>query len=498
MKGVKRYSYLARPFLIMTAIYLVGIIAIILASVHFADDVARTNYGYGGWNGFSRYANTLLAYGIHTGTYFTNIAPLPQILAVMILAAASVILISLVFKKEIFKKKVSNYIWYLIAVVPLGLSPYMLECLSYQYDSVYMAISVLFAVLPLLFSEKLGWKYALILFFSVEVICMTYQVAVGIIPMLVFFLAAKRWNEEKGKNTKEVLKFVGFSAAVFLIALLVFKFLLMKPRDAYASNSLPELQNFIPEFFSHLGTYISLVFSDFRILWLVLIGVIIVAFVGLFIYRSKKSKITAAVVGLVSLLLMFIMAFFFYAVLDKPLYATRAMYGVGAFIAMISLYVVGSKGKEWLLRIPVTVLTYCFIVFALTYGNALKEQNEYRDRQINMVIQDLNSMAIMMNDTEKNIKVEGSIGLSPVIQHMPQNYQILNRLLMPSFSQYVPWMAYQLLNQSGIPHLNYDENAEMDESEMMYYKETVLYTIKGDDHNFIVVFHGVEPSGLLF
>ncbi len=498
MKRVRKYDYLIRPFLIMTAIYLVGMIAIILANVHYADDVARTNFGYGGWNGFSRYVSTLLAYGIHTGPYFTNIAPLPQILAVIILAVASVLLIGVVFKKELFKKKTSEYIWYLIAVVPLGLSPYMLECLSYQYDSIYMAISVLVAVLPLLFCEKLGLKYALALFVGVEVICMTYQAAVGIIPMLVFLIAAKRWNEEKRKNTKEIWKFVLFSAAVFLVSLLIFKFLLMKPRDAYASNSLPSFWNIIPELCLHLGTYILLVFKDFRLLWLILIGIIIVSFIVLYVYRSEKNKIVALIISVCTLLLMLTMAFFFYAILDKPLYATRAMYPVGAFVAMVGLYVVSGKGKERWFRIPVVVLSYCFIVFALTFGNALREQNEYRDQQINMVIDDLNSIPTMMNDTVKNIKVKGSVGLSPVILHMPKNYQILNRLLMPSFSKHVPWMAYRLLNQSGIPYLNYDENIEMDESKMTYFKETVFYNIKGDDHNIIVEFKGVEPSNILF
>ena len=105
---------------------------------------------------------------------------------------------------------------------------------------------------------------------------------------------------------------------------------------------------------------------------------------------------------------------------------------------------------------------------------------------------------MMMNDTVKNIKVKGSVGLSPVILHMPKNYQILNRLLMPSFSKHVPWMAYRLLYQSGIPYLNYDENIEMDESKMTYFKETVFYNIKGDDYNIIVEFKGVEPSNILF
>ena len=180
----------------------------------------------------------------------------------------------------------------------------MLECLSYQYDSIYMAISVLVAVLPLLFCEKLGLKYALALFVGVEVICMTYQAAVGIVPMLVFLIAAKRWNEEKRKNTKEIWKFVLFSAVVFLVSLLIFKFLLMKPRDAYASNSLPSFWNIIPELCSHLGTYILLVFKDFRLLWLILIGIIIVSFIVLYVYRSEKNKIVALIISVCTLLLM--------------------------------------------------------------------------------------------------------------------------------------------------------------------------------------------------
>lgn len=496
MKGMKKYNYLVRPFLIMAAIYLVGIIAIILANVHYADDVARTNYGYGGWNGFSRYVSTVLAHGVHTNGYFTNIAPLPQILAVMILAAASVLLVLLVSKKDLFKKKTSEYIWHLVAVVPLGLSPYMLECLSYQYDSVYMAISVICAVLPFLWCEKLGWKYALVMFVCTEIICMTYQVSVGIIPMVAIFIAMKRWHEDG--EAKEIWKFLGFSVAVFLVAMVVFKLLLMKPRDAYVSNSLIEFSKFIPELFAHLGTYFSLIFSDFRILWLILIGIVIVSFVGLYIYRSKRNKILSFVVAVVGGLLMLVMAFFFYTILDKPLYATRAMYGFGAFVAILAVYVVGGKGREWVLRIPVAVLSYCFVVFALTYGNALKEQNDYRDQRVNMVVADLNKISMLSNDTVKNIKVSGSVGLSPVIMHMPQNYQIMNRLMMPSFSQYVPWMAYRLANQSGIPNLYYDESVEMDESAMTTLKETVFYTIKGDEKNVLVIFKGTEPTGILF
>ena len=76
--------FLLKPMLVMFLIYLVGALALILAGVHFADDIARTNYGYAGWNGFSRYLSTVLAYGVQMDGYLFNIAPLPQILAIFI------------------------------------------------------------------------------------------------------------------------------------------------------------------------------------------------------------------------------------------------------------------------------------------------------------------------------------------------------------------------------------------------------------------------------
>ena len=374
----------------------------------------------------------------------------------------------------------------------------MLECLSYQYDAPYMSISVLFAILPLVFAKKTWWQYGLALFVSVLVICMTYQAAVGIIPMLVIFLAVKWWNESDKKETKRIIKFVAYSAAVFLISLVIFQKVLMKPRDAYVSNSLPEFSKLIPEFFSHLGQYFNLVFSDFRVLWLVLIAIILVAFIVVFIIRTKKNKIMAGVTALISLVVMAVFAFAFYAVLDKPLYATRAMYGIGAFIAIVGVYVVSGKGREWVFRIPVVVLAYCFIAFAMIYGNALKEQDDYRNERVNMVISDLNQMNLMKDETVKNIKVGGSIGVSPVVSHMSKSYPMVYRLLAPSFSEYVPWMAYKLEYQSGFQNIFFEEEKEMDEKSLPVIKDTVFYEIRGDKQNIFVEFKCDEKINVVF
>ena len=528
-------KFLVKPYLVVFLIYLVGASALLLAGVHYADDIARTNYGYAGWNGFSRYLSTLLAYGLHADGYLANIAPLPQLLAVAILALASVMMIGVVVGKEIFKGPVKKWIWSVIAVVPLGLSPYMLECLAYQYDSVYMAIAVLFAVWPLMFRSGSRWVYGFAIAVGVLAICMTYQAAIGILPMLVVMVAVRDWNEKrqeggevakvgcnkttvsddgiKGKAVRKWvnLKFVAFSAVVFLVTLVFFQKVLMKPRDAYASNSLPEIQDLIPKFFEHLGQYFNLVWQDFKIWWLVLIGVVCVGFVVMLVMRSRKKKIVAGIVGLVSLVMIFVLAFAIYAVLDKPLFATRAMFPLGVAIAIVGVYAVtGAAGASkngadckserlvWLWRVPVMVIAWCFVIFALTFGNALKEQENYRNEMADMVISDLNEMSVMKDGVTKYIQVKGNMGFSPVILHMPSDDTILQRLLMPTYSEYVPWMAYRVTRQSGFNNLVFDEEVDLSEKDLPVLKDTVFYRISGNKEGILVEFKSEQRFNVIF
>ena len=492
--------FLVRPFLVMCTIYLLGISAIILAGVHYADDVARTNYGYAGWSGFSRYLSTILAHGLHADNYLTNIAPLPQILAVAVLAAASIMMICIVSGKEIFKEYWTKWIWRVVAVVPLGLCPYMLECLSYQYDAIYMAMSVFFATWPLIFRRQSKVLYAMMIVMGILIVCTTYQVSIGIYPMLVIFITMKEWSEKKKINNKENWAFLLLSAVVFSLTVVVFQKFLMIPRDVYASNVVPGIGEFLPEFFAHLGQYFSLLVSDFKILWLVLIGIIGISFVVLFVIKSRRNKFMATVVALVGVVLMAVMAYALYAALDKPLYTTRAMYAIGAFVAIMGIYIVSGleKNKIWniLTITPVIVLAWCFFVFGFTYGNALKEQNEYRDNQVKMVTSDLNELLISMGNGAKVIQVNGQIGFTPVVAHMPErDYRILRRLLGPSFVEYVPWMAYKITQESGMDNLVYEPEVDLTEQDLPILKDTVFYKIYGNEKGVLVEFK-VEDLGL--
>lgn len=487
--------FLVKPFLVLLSIYLLGILAIILARVHYADDVARTAYGYAGWSGFSRYISTILSHGLHADNYLTNIAPLPQILAVAMLSLASLVMIIVVLGKDIFRQKWTKWIWIVVAVLPLGLCLYMLECLSYQYDAVYMGMSVLFAVFPLMFYRRFRFLYAIMIVVGVLGVCMTYQASIGIYLILATLVAMKEWNEKK--KVGEVAKFVGLSVVVFALTVVVFQKFLMIPREVYASNAVPGVNEFPPMFLSHLLKYFELVISDFKILWLVLVAVIAISFVIVFAIRSKRNKIIAVICGVIGVILMAVMAYALYAALERPLYATRAMYAIGAWVAVMGVYVVGGECKIIWKRVsqivPVAVLSWCFLIFGFTYGNMLAEQNIYRNKQIGMVMDDLNEIIVGLGSGLKVIQVEGQIGWAPVVAHAPEgDYRILKRLLRPSFGIDVPWMAYEITQNSGFSNLIYNLNIDLDEASLPKLKETVLYNIYGDEDGILVKFKGEE------
>ncbi|MBR2766981.1 glucosyltransferase domain-containing protein [Candidatus Saccharibacteria bacterium] len=485
--------YLLKPFVVLFLIYLVAISAILLAGVHYADDIARTSYGYAGWAGFSRYLSTILSHGLHADNYLSNIAPLPQIIAVGFLAVASVIVICLVSGKEVFKEKWTRWIWRVIAVVPLGLCPYFLECLSYQYDAPYMALSVLFAVFPLIFRKKSRTIYMTVLVLSLGGMCMTYQASAGIFLVLMLFLGLKDWNEGGKTSWRESLKFLVWSGAGFLLVMLVFSKFLMIPKESYVSNDIPELNIFLSEFVKHLDQYFNLVVTDFKLLWLVLIGIIGLCFVLLFTMRSRQNKILAVFVAVVGLLLMLIAIYAPYSALAKPLYATRAMYAIGSLIAVAGVYIISERGWQKLATVPVFVLAWCFFVFAFTYGNALKEQNDYRNMQVNMVISDLNELLPKLSSNTKNLQIGGQIGYTPVITHMPnENYCIIHRLIKSTFGRNVPWMAYRLTEGPILPGTSYDSKLNLQNKNLPTLKDTVFYTIRGDNHNVLVEFKGEQ------
>lgn len=426
--------FMVKPALILFGIYCIACTALLRANFSFVDDQARVMKGWsGGWFSFGRYLDEILSRVIHADLYLADISPLTHIIAIAIMAVSAITAAFVLLEK----KKLTAI--HFIALIPFALSPYYLECLSYKYDSPYMALSVFAAVAPLLFAKQNVKHYCIAIIIGVLVSCTAYQVSLGIFPMLVIALCLKRWLS--GENAKDVLQFLGISAAVYLLTVVFFKIFLAPVFNDYVNASLPSLGQFFPTVCKNYIEYFSLLFSDFKTEWMLYVAVLTGAYIFLCIKNSAQKALSSILITCTASVLMILLMFSVYPAFVKPLFAPRAMYGTGMFISVIALLCCTFPHRNILPKAMTVLLGWSFFTFAFVYGNALHEQNEYTDFRIESVLDDIKNMEIQ---NPAKVYIVGTIGHSPVIEHMPARCGIIRRLVPVAFRENNMWGMYKI------------------------------------------------------
>jgi hypothetical protein len=467
-----------KSFLVLLGIYLAGISAILRANFNYIDDMGRVARGNWGWRYFSRYLSIICSFFIHTDTYLTDVSPLPQLIAVAIMAVSGIVLLVVLYGRMQFT------IMEILALVPLCLNPYFLECISYKYDSPYMALSVFGAIIPLLFRKKSAVVYIAVSAIGTLVVCTTYQASSGIYPILVILIMLRMWNN-KEENNGRIARFCIRSVIGYGVGILVFRIFIMGLVDTYVSNSLPGIRSFIPNFFHNLKQYYSLVQSDFKWWWLVIVLLLMAGFIWTIFSTSKRNPWLGMFVSILALLGMGILCFGLYPALIKQLFDTRAMYGFGILLTLLSV-TIAEQRKVLAVKVPVLLLGWIFFVFAFTYGNALYVQKEYTDFRISQVIEDLNDLEVFTTGEQVTVQISGSIGYSPVIDNMPQNYQMLNRLIPITFRENWTWGLFGFYNYYGLKNVVWDDSIDLTTYDLPVIEEHMYHTIRGRD-NYILV-----------
>lgn len=435
-----KLKFLLKPFFILSIIYCVAITAIIRANFNYIDDLGRVYNSYRGWSNWSRYVSEYLSVFVHTESRLMDISPLPQIIAALILALASAFLIY-IFNNN--KKDFSR--WSLFAVIPLGLSPYFLECLSYKFDSLYMALSILASIFPFLFVNHCNKIFFTASFISSLVMCMTYQASSGIYVVIALFLVAQNYN--KGFDCLNLLK---VSALAYISSLILFRFAFMRKLNDYVTTDTAGAADLVPTVINNIKTYFNLIVTDFNRVWLVLIVLIAIIFLYVFVKSSVRNKFQAFGIAICLLLFGSILSYGGYILLKKPLFAPRGMYGIGAFLAILNVYIVANTHITFN-KIVCVLLSWCFFVFSFTYGNALAEQKRYTDFRINLLINDLNDIKPQQGLLE--MQLDGNIGKAPTItKRLEQRYPIVKRLVPSTLGGggWV-WNEYYLYNYFALP-----------------------------------------------
>ena len=156
------------------------------------------------------------------------------------------------------------------------------------------------------------------------------------------------------------------------------------------------------------------------------------------------------------------------------------MYGLGGVLTIL-MVICCDKEKNYLGKILTLVLVYCFFVFSLTYGNALNVQKEYTEMRILFVLSDLNELDVAKNEKIKKVKIEGNIGYSPVILNMPNDYDMLKRLVPLTFGGENVWYQAAFFYYSDLKNIIELPSNEALPANLPLLKDTMFHTIYGNE-----------------
>ena len=472
--------FLLKPTLVLSAVYLVALSAVLRANYFYYDDIQRACWGWPGW-GFSRHLSNYLSNILYVGTYLTDISPLPQLMAIFIIALTCVLSIYLISGK----REIS--LWQLIAAVPIGISPYFLECLSYKFDAPYMALSVFFSVLPLLCCGAKWYLYVPGVAVCAMAMSSFYQASSGIFPMLVILIGIRRWI--RGEKISQVIRFYIISAAGFLLGLLVYRTFFMSELNDYATTDLAPWSEMIPSAIASYKRYIVHFLQGFNPEWVLASFVICVCFLWFSVQHSKQNKLLTFVLVGIAMIAMFALSFGVYPFLREPLFYPRAMYGIGCFIGFQGIFAVSEGRKGYIAKASCLFLAWVFFVFALTFGNALSMQAQYTDFRITEVIDDLAECETLYAE-DVTLQITGSAGYAPGVENMVQRYPMIKKLVPVAFQGDGWWGEFGIRYYYKLPNeLLFAETYDPPEEELPLIAENYYHTIRADEDYIWVDLH---------
>lgn len=475
------YRCIRRPCIIMFAVYVLGISAILRANFNYRDDFRRVFNGSKGWQSSGRYLSNILSSFVHADSYLTDVSPLPQLLAALLMAVSAYIVWYLLSREKKFT------FWGMASLVSMGLSPYFLECFSYKYDAPYMALSVLVSVFPLLLWKRGRWVFFMASALGSLIMCLTYQASSGIFPMLVVLLCLKQWN--CGQKNREIIKFAAYPAGGYLLGMIAYKLFIMPQKTSYVSTELPPLPEIIPMAAANFIKYIHYVERDFKLVWLCFMIILCLGFLFVLVRDAKRKWYAAFPVSVIAVLIMLALSFGAYTVFSKPLFKPRAVYGICVFFVFAGV-VVSTAKKVYPLKLSCVLLAWCFFVFSFTYGNALREQQDYTQFRITAVINDLNSLDIMVGHGKKEMQLEGGIGYAPVVKNMVKHNQMIKSLVPIQFKSGWRTEEWRFFHYYGIKNIEWNwpkkSGKNFKDYNLPILKDTMYHTIRGKDGRVLV------------
>jgi hypothetical protein len=461
------------------------------------DDLNRAVRGSGWSYEYNRYSSDILGKFLNANNSLLDISPYSQIVAMIMLAIASVML------TYVFCDAKIRYIPLIMSTF-IGLCPLAIECWLYKFDAPIMATSVLVCIIPFLFwnslfthSNKMQYIGGFALAFACLMIMWTsYQASNGIFLLMILGLAFNDWL--KLHKTTQILKKATVYASAFLTSGLAFKFLLPS-YTGWRDTKMFSFNELLVGVYQNIKRLLNVLISSLNTEWKVLFVLFfVVFFVSLLAFSERKgvTRLVDVLFGNVLALCMFPLSLGIFITLSSINIHARTFIGVGVVLSIIGILTINRIDKNWktVFATPSIILLYSFIMFALAFGNGLADQERYGNFRVEALLTDLSHIYSTGEQvTKTTLQIQGNAGDSAVMKHVRAEYPVTKYIMRPWYGGIGEgsWIGYaKLVSYYNRPqeYVISKKTTKFDCDSMKTLLDTYYHTIKeGDDGKVCVI-----------
>ena len=410
-----------KAFVGLAIFSLIYILPILIANFYYIDDLGRSLHGYTNWKYNGRPLADLLAIILSDGKPLMDVSPWIQIMSVGLLDYVLVL-----FARKFIPKASVMQIIIISSFAYLNL--FLLENLSYKYDSFGMIFSLGIFLLLFALPEKDVHKKYLMIFSALAALislCL-YQASVGVyISLTVLEVIAFLYDRQTWRN---ILDRISVRVVGLVFGGLVYKFIIANKyveKEGYSAEHASFLNPFANDsmqiFWGNLTAF-GEIFKDY---WMTMgiLGILLflTLYFGLgnmarYVWKNRDDapvlKIISVVFLMISPAVLLLASVIFLSMLRVPVVAPRVMLSFTVFPLFMGLVIYNlSKTNRWFGKKAFltlgTIALMCILSFSSYYGNLLNRQEKTNSMIANFILHDINDIEGKLGSKVENISFVG-------------------------------------------------------------------------------------------
>lgn len=470
----------------LAVIFFIAYWALIRANYEHADDIRRCYSGHKAWVGWSRYVSEILAVFLHTNFFINDISPVIQLWTIAIMAVFSYSLAYIIMDGKITKLS-------LLASSFACLSPFFFSNVAYKFDCPYMALAMLFGVLPFLFLNN-NLNFIFMSFISLILVCTSYQAANSIYIILAIFSAFKMWLQKK--SWKEIGIFTVTSIVCYCAALIYFRIVLMNTFEGTQvsrGTGIATGMSALTMIKKNFCEYVVAVNAGYGNLWIrIFTAFAVVLFpVSALFHQSERKGVQKILMSVAVLAGMFALSFGAYLVLEQALIGSRTFMGFDLLISLIAIYdIYNLKNNSTTKKIAGTVIVclfYGLVIGTTVYGNFIQKQKDYENFRFTILLQDLSK--IVNPEVHNSIYIGGITGMAGKTRMEQKNYPVGGGTVSPVLTQYLvrDWnMDFEYLSEDSLEELDLQPEFKKQITDLPLLLDSYYHAIYGKNNQYFV------------